>query len=130
MPDQGTGTTAAAATSAFQTGVTFIDFNFDMSRGAVDFTHMGTTGGKSFEPEDLPDWGTVTFTCDLDSEQFNATGGHLLAVAAETWTFTFPDTETVSGTMFCTNISFGSQINTRMQATVTLKVSGALTFST
>lgn len=130
MPDQGTGTTVVATTSGFQTGVTFIDFNFNMTRGSVDMTHMGSTGGMEYDPADLPDWGEVSFTCDLDSEQFNVTGGHLLAVGKETWTITFPDTETVAGTMFCTSISAQSQINQRMTATVTLKVSGALTFST
>ncbi len=130
MPDQGTGTTVTFGTTAFQTGVTFIDFAGSMTRGAVDMTNMATTGGKAFEPEDLPDWGEITMTIDLDAEQFNATGGHLLATAAETVTITWPDTETVAGSMFCTSINWTSQINTRMQANITLKVSGALTFST
>lgn len=130
MPDQGTGTTIAFTTSGFQTGVTFIDFAGSMTRGAVDMTHMGTTGGMAYEPADLPDWGEITLTMDLDAEQFNATGGHILSTAAETVTITWPDTETVAGTMFVTSINWTSQINSRMTANVTLKVSGALTFST
>lgn len=130
MPDQGTGTTVTAGTSAFHTGVTFIDFNFSSSRGVVDMTNMSTTGGMDFDPADLPDWGEVVFTCDADTEQLNCTGGHLLAVGKETWTFTFPDTETVAGTMFCTNITHNAAINQRSTMTITLKVSGALTYST
>jgi len=129
MPDQGTGTTLTCATSGFQTGVTNIDYNMSMTRAAVDMTHMGTTGGMAYEPADLPDWGELTMTHDLDAEQFNVTGGHLLAIAGETVTVTFPDTETIAGTMFCTGITLGAQINTRMTCTTTWKVSGALTFS-
>ena len=84
------------------------------------------------DPDNHPDLLRLAVTAqqDLDAEQFNATGGHILATGAETVTITWPDTETVAGTMFVTSINWTSQINSRMTANVTLKVSGALTFST
>ena len=52
------------------------------------------------------------------------------ANAAETVTITFPNADTYAATMFCTNLNWGPvAVNTRMQANITLKVSGAITIT-
>lgn len=126
--DQGTGTTIAFGTSSFHSGVTFIDVSGSMSRGAVETTHLGTTGYRTFEPEDLPDPGTISVTFDFDPGELDVTG-LIITKAAETVTITFPN-GTYAGSMFATNVSFSpAAVNTRMTCSMDLKVSGAVTVS-
>jgi hypothetical protein len=128
--DQGTGTTLAFGTSAFQTGVTFIDVGGSATRGAVDTTNLSTTVAMTYEPADLYDGGEVTATLDWDPEEFLITATFFLAHAAETVTITFPNADTYAASMFCTNLNWGPvAVNTRMQANVTMKVSGAITIT-
>ena len=128
--DQGTGSSAVFGTSAFNSGVTFIDFGGSATRGAVDTTHLGTTVAMSYEPADLYDGGEVNMTLDWDPEEFLITATFFLAHASETVTLTFPNADIYAATMFCTNLNWGPvAVNTRMQANITLKVSGAITIT-
>lgn len=131
--DQGTGTTVAftsAGAVAFETGVTFIDMSGNISRGAVETTHLGTTVAKSFEPEDLYDGGEITMTIDWDPEEMLISTVFIMTMAPGTVTITFPNADTYAASMFFTGINWGPvAVNQRMQASVTLKVTGAVTIT-
>ena len=131
--DQGTGTTIAFASTgaiAFESGVTFLDIGGSVTRGAVDTTHLGTTVAMSYEPADLYDPGEITMTIDWDPEEMNIGSDFIMKLGASTITITFPNADTYAFSGFFTSLNWGPvAVNTRMQANLTVKASGAITIT-
>lgn len=105
----GLGASLTLGTSTWETNTLITSISpSGATREALDTTHLGTTGAKSFVPADLPDNGgfTVEFIADRPSNTSNTTFT-LLAAAAETATITYPPSSgtngaTVVGSAFCT----------------------------
>lgn len=107
--DDGLGTTLTLDNSTWETNTLITSISCDeATREALDTTHLGTTGAKSFIPADLPDNGgfTVEFIADQLSNTTN-TSFNILIASAETATLTYPPSSgtngaTIAGTAFCT----------------------------
>lgn len=126
--DIGHGTTIAFGTTSAQTGVTFLSFSGEISRAAINTSHMGisTFGAMTFIPDDIHDPGTIEVECHWDAGEFKTTTA-LWATAAETITITFPDSDTISFSGFVTNVRWNAPRGDVMTATITIKCAGALT---
>lgn len=125
--DQGTGSTITFATSAFSADLLSVNGS-GASREAVETTHMGTSTAHTFVPADIPDNGEISieiaFVGNLDI------ASDLLAAAAETITIDWAGTGIGykwAFTGFCTGFDVTGEINSRMTANVTLKISGDIT---
>lgn len=97
----------------------------DMTRNAVDTSHLGSSGWKSFLPSGLIDGGTVTLTVHHNPATDIAA---FLDDAAETITINWGgsgDTYVFSG--FGTGYTAGARIDELMEATLTVKVTGTVT---
>ena len=130
MPvDIGTGASIAFGTSSFTANVMAINGN-DISRAAIQTSHLGTTGNHTFMPGDLVDNGNI----QLDI-QFNPDEQPPIAGAAETITISFPlgaggtNKATAAFTGFVTGWSWGAPLEELMTASITIKVSGAITWT-
>lgn len=121
--DVGTGITIAFGTSSFTAEVLSINGN-DISRTAVDVTHMGSSR-MEFMPGDLVDEGSIDLEIGLDPDVQPPISG-----VAETITITFPipagdsNGATLVFTGFVTDWSFAVPLEDKMTATVTIKSDG------
>lgn len=101
-----------------------------MARGAVETTHMGTTGGDTFVPTDTYDPGelTVEVNCDTADTPLTALTG-----APEILTVTLNDgaggTNSWSGTAFMTGYNNNIPDKDKMTATIIAKFSGSITIA-
>lgn len=117
--DIGTGCTIGFSASSFTAEITGINGS-DISREAIDTSHMGTTGEKTKLPGDLFDAGSVEFEI-----AFKPGEEPPIADAPETLTVTFPlasgdaTPANVAGTGFCTGWSWGAPLEDKMTATFT-----------
>jgi hypothetical protein len=118
--DIGTGTT-----------LTYSSFNMELlsvswtgiERAAIDTSHMGTTGGRTFIPGDLYDPGEIVADVHLNSTDAPEITGNAGAL-----TITFPDAETWSASAFMTGFEFTDPLEDKMTATATFKATGSITF--
>lgn len=122
----GTGATVTFGTSTFAANLLDIDWG-GRTRDALDSTHMGTTGTKTYIPADLVDGGEISLTYF-----FNCTDatGTLLSAAAETVTVAWNTGVSWAASCFCTEVGASAQIGDTMKQTVKLKVAGAVTEDT
>ena len=121
--DVGTGTTLTFGTSAFSAEVTGVDwtgFNFE----SVETTHMGTGTARTFMRSDLYDPGEVTIDYNYDPSKTPP-----ITTTSETVTITLPDTTTWAGTGFMTSYEWNDPLEDRMSATLTIKLTGAITIT-
>lgn len=130
--------TGHGATIAFGTSTTFVaEFTsiggIDVSRVALDTTHLGTTSARSFQPGDLPDYGSCVLSFNFAHKQVVPP---ITATAAEQITITLPEATstgnppTLVGSGFITDFSFPELItDTLMAATATIKWTGVLAFT-
>ena len=141
----GTGTTLAATTSAWSSNLLSVDWS-GIKRKSLATSNMGTTpnsttysstaaptnfGSETFIPGVLSDPGSLKVKV-----QFNPDKIPPIDAAAETWTVTFPKTGTQStsgdkwaATAFVTDFDVTDALETVMEATMTLKASGAVSFT-
>ena len=103
VPDLGTAATIAFTTSSFTAFLTKIG-GFEISRPAVDITHLGSTVHLRFMPADLSDPGEFEIEGFYDPDlQAPYTG------ATETTTITLPRPTgtgaTIAGTACCTSFT-------------------------
>jgi hypothetical protein len=131
MADIGTGATFEFVTTGLTLDLTSIEVS-GVAREAVDITHLGTTVAKAFIPGDLYDPGEISFEGLLDPQDgdtFPITG------ASETMRVTFP---TPSGlttpakfecTGFVTEYEFGVPMEEEMTFSMTIKLTGAITWT-
>jgi hypothetical protein len=94
-----------------------------IERAAIDSSHMGTTGGRTFMPGDLYDPGEIVADVHLDTTDNPEITGNAGAL-----TITFPDAETWSASAFMTGFEFTDPLEDKMTATATFKASGSITF--
>jgi len=126
----GTGATLAFGTSSYaidKMGITFEG----QERAAVDTTHLGTAGYKTYMAGDLVEGGTLTVSCHLDADDPAP-----IATAAETVTLTFPIPvaggsagATMAFTGFVTSFSGDIPLEDRMTATFSVKVADDITWT-
>lgn len=131
-PQVGTGTTVAFGTTSAYDALQKTNFSLDgVSTPAIDTTHLGTTGGRTFIPGDLYDGGTMTFTVLADTDVPPVT-----VHATETITLTVPITDgsnTTAGTIafsgFIQEYSTSFPLEDVVSHEVTVKVAGTITYT-
>jgi len=127
ISDIGTGVTIVFGTSAFLAHLESVD-GPHMQRESVKTSHMGTTTNHTFMPGDLVDNGEIQMTIHFDPSQTPP-----IAAVAETVTITWPlpagktTPATWAASCFATAFNPGARLEELMTATLTLKVSGAVT---
>lgn len=94
----------------------------EVTREAVDTTHMTTSVAKTFMPSDLIDWGEASFDIAFDPGERPP-----IDQAAETITLTFRDGEVWSFTGFMVGYAPANPLEERSTATCRIKVSGDVT---
>ncbi len=133
MADIGTGATITFATSAFAANIMSINGG-PVTRESIDTSHLGSTAARSFIPGDLHDPGEIELEFQFDTEDPN-TNPPPYDQAAETVTIKFPLATgdsvpaQVSFTAFVTAFSFANPLEALVTGTMTLKISGALTWA-
>ena len=126
----GAGATLTFVTSGTSLGVVSMQHS-GVARQAIDKTELATTGGKEYEPGDTYDPGEiqVTFNYDPDTQP-------PYSAAAETIRITYPlqsgqtTAAKVEAEGFVTSFDEPQlQQDTYMQAQLTIKLSGDLTYT-
>jgi len=119
----GYGTTITFGTSGFSANLISVD-GPGLERGSIDITHMGTSNAMAYIAQALYDVGEISVTFE-----FNGADSPPISGATETITIDWAGA-TGSGSWsfsaFCTGYRPGASIGERMQATMTLKATGAL----
>lgn len=129
MPKTGLGTTLGFGTTVAWSPDYLSVAGPNVSRGALQTSHLGTSGGyHTFDPNDLADGGEYTAEFFWDE----ADGFPPVIAAKETITVTNNDTgaatEAFSG--FVTGFDGPTRtIGSLKMATLTIKVAGAITFT-
>lgn len=123
--DTGHGATAVFSITAITSSFTSIDVG-NKAKGKIETTHLGTTGNKTFMPEDLDDPGEVTIPYHFDAEAAEPATG-----SVETLTVTLPlapgqtTAATLAGTGFITNVKRPNlQTNTIQDGSITFAFDG------
>lgn len=129
MADVATGATIVFGTSGFTAQVLSIAWD-GMDRESVQISHLGTTNWHDFMPVDLTDPGSVTMGIQLDPDD---TPPVLLAAEVITVTFPLPAGGTTpadwEATGFSTSFSMTAELETVMEGTLVLKMTGAIVFT-
>ena len=129
--DEGHGATLALGTATWDTAALIKSITFDaITRQALETTHLATTNGRSFMPEDLPDYGSLTvefFHIDAIAPPY---------AAAETITVNYPvgsgqsGAATIACSGFLVDYTPGSPaVGEIMMGTAKWKLTGAMTFT-
>lgn len=133
MADIGTGATLTFGTSSVTLEILSIEIS-DISREAIDTTHLETANARTFMPTDLYDPGTMEIEVLYDDD--NVSSNQIpFSAAAETLTIEWPAVApaTTGGqfvtTGFITNVSISTPLEDRITATISFKFSGAITFN-
>ena len=122
-----TGSTVTFGTSNWTANLIGISVN-GVTRNTVQTSHMGTTNAHTFSPTKLVDWGELVLECLFTpgaSASYPPING-----APETITINYGSGTGPSDafTGFVTGFELGAQLEDQIQATVTIKRSGAPTF--
>lgn len=125
--DIGTGATFTFGTAAIALTFTSIEGS-GISREAIDVSHLGTTGGRTFIPGDLYDPGELTFEGLLDASLGDSLITKVGAVK-ETCTIDFPGGESFAASGFLTELEFGIPLEEEMTFSMTLKLSDEITWA-
>jgi hypothetical protein len=98
-----------------------------IERAAIDSSHMGTTGGRTFLDGDLYDPGEVVADVHLNSTEAPPITGN-----ATTLTITFPantvTNDTWTASAFMTGFEFTDPLEDKMTATAEDKMTATATF--
>ena len=124
--DLGTATTVTFGTSAFAFELLDVSGSGNLSREAIDVTHMGSSSFRAFMPSDLKDGGEFSLQGHyggLASPPVASTGETItIAWGGTTDTWAFPG--------FMTEYTPGAPLEDKMTFSATIKVAGAITLST
>jgi len=136
LVDIGTGTTVGFGTSAWAFNLLGLSLD-DIAREALETSHMGTAapgastfGNRTFIPGDLSDPGTLEVT-----GHFNPDTLPIIDAVAETITVTFPlfagDATAAAWEFsgFMTNFSLTDELETVMEFTAEIKITGNVTLT-
>ena len=118
--DIGTGSTLTFA--GFTAQIVSLSWS-GISRVAIDSSHMGTTGGKTFIFGDQYNPGTITAEVHFKSNEAPPITG-----AAATLTLTFPDAATWAASAGLTEFELTDPMEDLMSASATFQASGDITF--
>lgn len=129
--DEGHGATLALGTSTWDTAALLTSISFDaISRAALETTHLTTANARTYMPEDLPDYGTLTvefFHIDAIAPPY---------AAAETITLTYPlgagqsGAATIACSGFLLDYTPGSpMVGEIMKGSAKWKLTGVMTFT-
>ncbi len=129
--DEGHGATLTLGTSTWDTAALIKSISFDaIARASLETTNLATANGKTFMPEDLPDYGGVTI------EFFHIDAIAPPYAAAETLTVNYPigagqsTAATIAGSAFLLDYTPGSPaVGEIMMGQAKYKFTGALTFT-
>ena len=128
MPvDLGTGLSLTFGTSGFTANLLSVNGQ-DISRPAIQTTHLGTTTAHTFIPGDLYDPGGVEIEFQFDPDDYPP-----IDQPAETITVTYPlssggtTAANWAASGFMTDFSWGAPLEELMTGSATLKLSGAIT---
>jgi hypothetical protein len=129
--DEGHGATLTLGTHTWDTAALIKSISFDaIARQALETTHLATANGRTFMPEDLPDYGSLTvefYHIDAIAPPY---------AAAETVTVTYPigtgqsAGATIACSGFLTEYTPGSPaVGEIMMGTAKWKLTGPMTFT-
>lgn len=124
----GTGTTVLFGTSSFSADVLNVSWS-SISREVVNTSHMGTTNDHTFMPVDLVDNGEITMEIAFIG---TLSPPIITNGAAETITVDWAGAGTGhkwSASAFQTGFEITGPLEDKMTATLTLKVTGAVTIA-
>jgi hypothetical protein len=123
----GLGTTLVFGTTSAYTPKKISISGPSISREAHDKSHLGSTGYKEYQPDDLIEGGEVQAECFWDPLD----GYPPVGSAAETITITHNDSgsATEAFTGFVAGFDKAIGIGALMTATLTIKVAGTITFT-
>jgi hypothetical protein len=124
--DIGTGSTVTFGTSGFSADILGVNLS-GVTREAINTSHMGTTSDHTFMPTDLVDNGTLELEIAWLA---TLTPPIITNAAAETVTVAFAGSATVwSFSAFQTDLGITVPLEDKMTATMTFKISGAISIS-
>lgn len=129
--DEGHGATLGLGTHTWDTAALIKSIAFDaIARQSLETTNLATANARTFMPEDLPDYGSVTvefYHIDAIAPPY---------AAAETLTITYPvgsgqsGAATIAGSAFLVDYTPGSPaVGEIMMGSAKWKFTGVLTFS-
>ena len=126
----GTGTTITFGTSGFTAQLNEVNWD-GIERGAVDSTHMGTTDARTFIPTTLYDPGEIELEVAFDGDDAPPIGGAVETITVE---FAKKNSGSANGARwaangFVTGFQVTVQLEDKMMGTMTVKLSGAITFT-
>jgi hypothetical protein len=124
--DIGTGSTVTFGTSGFTADILGVNLS-GVTREAINTSHMGTTSDHTFMPVDLVDNGTLELEIAWLA---TLTPPIITNAAAETVTVAFAGSATTwSFSAFQTDLGVTVPLEDKMTATMTFKISGAISIS-
>ena len=133
MADIGTGSSFAFGTTPIALDYTSIEAS-GVTRESIDVSNLGTTTNMEFIPAKLSDAGEITFEGLLDPNLGDALVLKVNA-AVETMTVTFPTPSggssgsTFAASGFLTSFEWGVPMEEEMTFSMTVKLSGAITWT-
>lgn len=122
-----TATLMTGLTITWETGfmAEIVDFTHDgMSRAMIDSSHAGTTNWRTFIAGGLTDPGGLSVTLNFIP---GTTPPHNNAFSAVTVTYPDAGAATWAGSAAMSDFSITGGLEDKLQATATLKLSGAIT---
>lgn len=127
--DTGTGTTITFGTSGWTGQITNVDWD-QLTRAVIETSHLGTADANTYMPSDRYDPGEITIEGNFDGDDETP-----IAEDPETITVTFPlkSGDSTPGnwaaTGFATSFRFGLPDEEKQTFTMTIKLSGAITYT-
>lgn len=118
--DIGTGITINFATSSFDAEILTLE-GPEFSRPIIDTSHQGTTGGRTKQGGDIPDWGDVTISGHFNPDD---DPGALFPASGEVITITWPSTGTWVFQGIVANYRPGPAFEDKITFDMTLAVDG------
>lgn len=125
---EGTGASISFGTSGFAADLISLTLP-EFTREAIETTHLGTTGAKTFKSAKLYTVGDIAATFDHDPSETN-----MVTQDAETITITYPlqSGEATAKTLAFTGFAMSSggeemTVDNRMITSITIKAQGAIT---
>lgn len=123
--DIGTGTTVTFASTSFAMQITNVKWS-GITRPAVKTSHLGSSAVDTFMPGDLYDPGNLVLSCQYDAGAVKPP----ISSAAENITVTAPDANTAAAYGFVIDWGAEYPLEELMTAEVTVKFTGAISFTT
>ena len=99
------------------------------SRDAVDVSSMDSANQYRQFIAGMQDAGEITAEINYVAAEVNVLETALETEAAETWTITFPDTNTYVASGILTGLDLGVPFDDKVTASITIKLTGAIDYT-